>query len=48
MPSEGSAVLAVVFLVLLAITGGGDAHQNAPAYAPGVPPPKMNDGQLNE
>ena len=45
MQSEGSVV--VFFVLLLALTCG-DAHQNAPAYAPGVPPPKMNDGQLNK
>ena len=35
-------------LVLLAVTGGGDAHVNEPVYAPGVPPPKVNDGKKDE
>ena len=50
MKSEGSAVLVAeaFLLVLLAVTGGGDAHVNEPVSAPGVPPPKVNDGKKDE
>ena len=50
--SEGSAAipLSLFFffaVLLLSLAGGGGAHQNEPVYAPGVPPPKMVDGELN-
>ena len=47
MKSEGSTMLAAA-VAFLAVTGGGDAHLNEPVYAPGVPPPKVNDGKLDK